>query len=31
MVSPLWHLMFWIMLPLALYASLWAYDDMRRN
>ena len=28
-MSPLWHLMFWVMLPVALYATLWAYDDMR--
>lgn len=28
-MSPLWHLMFWVMLPVALYASVWAYADMK--
>jgi hypothetical protein len=30
-MSGLWHLMFWLMLPVALYASVWAYNDSRRN
>lgn len=28
-MSPLWHFMFWVMLPVSLYIALWAYDDMR--
>jgi len=28
-MSGLWHLMFWVMLPVALYATLWAYDRSR--
>ena len=30
-MSPLWHIMFWLMLPAALYASLWAYNETRRR
>jgi hypothetical protein len=28
-MSVLWHLMFWVMLPAALYGSVRAYDNMR--
>ena len=28
-MSGLWHLMVWVMLPVALYASVWAYGEMR--
>jgi hypothetical protein len=28
-VSVAWHLMFWVLLPLSLYASIRAYDDYR--
>jgi len=28
-VSGLWHLMFWVMLPVALAASIVAYDNVR--
>jgi hypothetical protein len=30
-MSGLWFVMFFGMLPLALYASVRAYDDVRRN
>lgn len=30
-MSPLWHLMFWLMLPAAMYLSLKAYDDYRQG
>jgi hypothetical protein len=29
-VSGLWFVMFFGMLPLALYASVWAYNETRR-
>ena len=28
-MSPLWHLMFWVLLPVSLYASVWAYAEMK--
>jgi hypothetical protein len=28
-MSPLWHFMFWIMLPVSMYVSLWAWADMK--
>ncbi len=28
-MSPLWHLMFWVLLPVSMYASVWAYADMK--
>ena len=28
-MSWMWHVMFWLVLPLSLYATLWAYGDMR--
>lgn len=28
-MSPLWHLMFWVLLPVSLYATVWAYADMK--
>lgn len=30
-MSVLWHIMFWIMLPGALYATLWAYANYREG
>ena len=30
-MSVAWHVLFWLMLPVSLYASLWAYGEMRRN
>ncbi len=30
-MSGLWFVMFFGMLPVALYASLWAYSEMRRD
>jgi hypothetical protein len=30
-MSWVFHLLLWVLLPLALYASVWAYDDMRRG
>ena len=28
-MSWMWHMLFWVALPLSLYATLWAYADMR--
>jgi hypothetical protein len=28
-MNGLWHLMFWVMLPAALYACVWAYNESR--
>jgi len=30
-VSVYWHLMFWVMLPLSLYATVWAYAEWRKG
>lgn len=29
-MSPLWHLMFWVILPVVLYITIRAYDEARR-
>jgi hypothetical protein len=29
-MSVLWHVMFWLMLPVSLYATLWAYSRLER-
>jgi len=29
-MSPIWHLLFWIMLPVALWAAVAAYDEVGR-
>lgn len=29
-MSVLFHVAFWLMLPASLYASLWAYSELRR-
>lgn len=28
-MHPLWHFMFFVMLPISLYATLWSYDRVR--
>jgi hypothetical protein len=28
-MSVVWHVMFWLMLPAALWATVWAYDGWR--
>jgi hypothetical protein len=29
-MSPLWHLLFWVMLPASLWIALWAYGEVGR-
>jgi hypothetical protein len=29
-MSAAWHVLFWLMLPAALYGCVWAYNDGRR-
>jgi hypothetical protein len=29
-MSGLWHFMFWIVLPVAMFAAIRAYDEQRR-
>jgi hypothetical protein len=30
-VTVAWHVMFWLMLPAALYGCVWAYNDGRNR
>jgi hypothetical protein len=28
-MSPMWHVMFWLMLPVSMWVALWAYGEGR--
>jgi hypothetical protein len=30
-MSWMWHVMFWAMLPVAMWVTLWAYGEWRRG